>query len=52
MSERLFTVNQIAELLCLDATSVIEWIGSGRLESQRLPDGSARISEQQLLRFF
>ena len=51
MQERLFTAYQVADLLGATPGVVAGWIQDGRLISQRLPGGSRRISERQLVQF-
>ncbi len=51
MQERLFTVNQVGDLLGATPAEVLGWVRKGWLDSQRLPDGPIRISERSLIRF-
>lgn len=49
--ERLFTAYQVADILGRTRGEVQAWIEDGKLASQRLDDGTVRISEKQLVRF-
>ena len=51
MAERLFTAYQVADLLGTTWDVVAGWIRADRLSSQRLPGGSLRVSERQLVEF-
>ena len=51
MPERLFSTNQIANLLGVTPGTVGQWIKQGWLPHKRLPEGSLRISEKHLVRF-
>jgi len=51
MLERLFSTDQIAELLGTSPSAVHGWIQRGWLPPKRLPDGGIRISEKGLVRF-
>ena len=51
MPERLFSANQIANLLGVTPGTVGQWIKQGWLPHKRLPQGSLRISEKHLVRF-
>ncbi len=51
MMERLFTAYQVADILGRPRREVQGWIESGELASQRLDDGTVRISEKHLVRF-
>ena len=51
MLERLFSTDQIAELLGTSPSAVHGWIQRGWLPPKRLPDGRIRISEHGLVRF-
>ena len=51
MPERLYSTQQVASLLGSTPTTVTDWIQRGWLPSQRLPDGSQRVSESGLVRF-
>jgi len=51
MTERLFTAYQVADILGRARHEVQAWIEAGELASQRLADGTVRISEKQLVRF-
>jgi general secretion pathway protein E len=51
MAERLFTPEQVAQLLGTPSATVSDWVRAERIQSLRLPDGPVRISEKQLLDF-
>jgi len=51
MMERLFTAYQVADVLGRTRREVQQWIEAGELASQRLDDGTVRVSEKQLVRF-
>ena len=51
MTERLFTVDQVAELLGATPAMVQDWISQGWLVCQDFQDGARRVSERGLLRF-
>ena len=51
MEKRLFTIDQVADLLGADAGEVRQWIRQGWLPAQQLTDGSRRISELGLVEF-
>ncbi|RME22812.1 MAG: helix-turn-helix domain-containing protein [Deltaproteobacteria bacterium] len=46
-----FTTHQVAGLLGVSITTVVNWTRQGRLKSQRTPGGHRRIALQELLRF-
>ena len=51
MPERLFTTDQLADLLGTTSGTVGRWIRSGRIEAQELPETGTRITERELVRF-
>ncbi len=51
MPERLFSTNQIANLLGVTPGTVGQWIKQGWLPHKTLPQGSLRISQKHLVRF-
>jgi len=51
MADRLFTMNQVAELLGHTPGNVAKWIHNGWLAVRRLPEGSLRVSESALIDF-
>ena len=51
MQERLFTIQQVAELLGVTAHQVLQWMRRDWLDSQQLPDGPVRIPERALIGF-
>jgi len=51
MPVRLFTTEQVANILGASPSAVDEWMHRGWLPFQRLPNGPVRVSERGLLRF-
>jgi type II secretory ATPase GspE/PulE/Tfp pilus assembly ATPase PilB-like protein len=51
MAQRLFTTGQMADLLGTNDGAVGHWIQKGWMPFRRLPDGSVRISEKDLIVF-
>jgi len=51
MTERLFSTYQIAKLLGTTLGSVAQWMEKGTLSFCRMPDGAARITESDLIKF-
>ena len=51
MTERLFSTYQIAKLLGATLGSVAQWMDKGDLNFCRMPDGSAQITESDLIKF-
>jgi len=51
MQERLFTINQVADLLATTHREVLHWIAKGWLASKPGPDGADRVSEKALIHF-
>jgi excisionase family DNA binding protein len=50
-SSDLLRISQAADLLNVDATTVLRWIGKGYLKSTRYPSGSHRIEKSEVERF-
>jgi len=51
MQERLFTTDQVADLLGTTSREVRQWIAKGWLASHTGPDGVDRVSEKGLIKF-
>jgi type II secretory ATPase GspE/PulE/Tfp pilus assembly ATPase PilB-like protein len=51
MAERAYTTYQVADLLGATPSAVVEWMQKGWLPFHRMPQGSIRISEKQLVHF-
>ncbi len=51
MAERLYNTHQVADLLGVNPTAVVEWMQKGWLPFQRLPAGGVRVSEKGLVTF-
>jgi len=50
--KQVFTTGEVASLLHVHQTTVIEWIDKGQLEGYRTPGGHRRVSREALFRFF
>ena len=48
MSNKLYTPDEVAELLRVHPATVRRWIGSGQVHAIRLPGGNYRITEAEL----
>ena len=51
MSQRLYTLFQVADLLGSTLGEVESWISKGWLPCRQMPEGSVRVSEEGLVRF-
>ncbi len=51
MAERLYNTHQVADLLGVSPTAVVEWMQKGWLPFQRLSAGGVRVSEKGLVTF-
>ena len=51
MPQRLYTLFQVADLLGSTLGEVESWISKGRLLYRRMPEGSVRVSEENLVAF-
>lgn len=49
--EKLYTINQVAEMLSVHANTVRRWIKSGKLKTVKLEVGTDRITETEVKRF-
>ena len=45
---KLYTINQIAEIMQVNRNTVSRWIKNGQLKSIKINDKNVRISEEQL----
>jgi len=46
-----FTTGEVADLLHVHQTTIIDWIDKKQLESYRTPGGHRRIQRESLLKF-
>ncbi len=51
MTERLYTIHQVARMLGADTREVAQWMQKSWLPFRRLPEGTLRISETNLIEF-
>jgi excisionase family DNA binding protein len=50
MESRLFKVSDVAKTFGVDRHTIVRWIRSGRLKSQKTVGGHNRISEKEIIR--
>jgi excisionase family DNA binding protein len=51
MKDDIFTTNDIAQMLKVDISTVIDWVDRGRLPAYRTPGGHRRVKRTDLFAF-
>jgi len=51
MSKKIFTTQEVAQLLSCDLTTVIKWVNAGKLNAYKTPGGHRRIEKEDLVKF-
>jgi len=51
MSKKIFTTQEVAQLLSCDLTTVIKWVNAGKLNAYKTPGGHRRIEKHDLVKF-
>ncbi|MBA3065959.1 response regulator [bacterium] len=51
MSKKIFTTQDVAQLLSCDLTTVIKWVNAAKLNAYKTPGGHRRIEKADLLEF-
>jgi len=48
--EKLYKLDEAAQILSLKRLTIYRWVRAGRIKALRLPDGRLRIAESELMR--
>ncbi|MCD6311806.1 MAG: response regulator [Elusimicrobia bacterium] len=51
MNKKIFTTQEVAQLLSCDLTTVIKWVNAGKLGAYKTPGGHRRIEKEGLVKF-
>ena len=49
--EKLYTVNQVAEMFSVHPNTIWRWVREGKLKSIKLSNGKTRFSESELKKY-